>query len=156
MPGMESGFELPICIQYRPSRWINILLLISHLGAVLCLFLSNIIVWVKLVLITVIVYSYARHSYSPLGLKGVNYSSQLMLNSEDEWKLISSEGAIKPLHLKSGSYVHPKLIVLRLSADENKDYTFILTQDNTDSTTLRRLRVRLRYKKQQKNVNLAS
>ena len=148
MSGKESGFELPICIQYRPSRWINILLLISHIGAILCLFLSNIMPWLKFVLISGVVYSYSRHSSSSLGLKGLSNSSQLVLNIEDEWKLISSNGAVNLLHLKSGCYVHPKLIILRLSGDENKNYTFILTPDNTDSTTLRRLRVRLRYKKQ--------
>ncbi len=147
MNSRESAFELPIHIHYRPSTWVLYGLTFSHIGALICLFPIVIPVGLKFLLGSAIVYStirtYRIYLESSTAIKPI----QLILNAEDEWLIISSDGNSQASTLLAESFVHPYLVVLRFTTENKQYFVFILTPENVDQDILRRLRVRLKFRK---------
>lgn len=142
---MDGAFELPIHISYRPPAWLLIFLSISHLGAIICIFAVPVPSWLGVLIATAIVgsllWSLSRHFY-------YRYRSvpvRLILNASDDWSLADERGD-RAIRLLPGAFVHPCLLVLRFR-DNGRSRSFILTPSTLDEDMLRRLRVRLLYKK---------
>src|SRR3990172_9924182 len=109
---MDGAFELPIHITYRPPGWLVVAVIASY-----------VVYWRKYVL--------CEQLPPPL---------ELILNSEDVWKLVDATGA-REVQLLPESLVHPALLVLRFQ-ERNRVHPFILTSRTVDRDVLRRLRVR--------------
>ncbi len=147
MSSRESAFELPIHIHYRPSAWVLYGLTISHIGAMICLFPIVIPIGLKFLLGSAIVYSTIRTYRTYLKASTAIKPIQLILNAEDEWIIITSDGNNQASTLLPESFVHPYLVVLRFATENKRYFAFILTPDNVDQDILRRLRVRLKFRK---------
>ena len=143
---MSNAFELPLRIRIYPPKWLAAGLIVSHLGAVAILGTVQIPSEAKVLLIIVIIisliyvlrlYIWQKSKWSPL---------ELILNDKEEWYLTLASGEIIQVDLRPGAFVHPILVILPF---RHGIYfpTVILTPSSVDQDTLRRLRVRLKYKR---------
>jgi len=140
---MDSAFELPIHISYRPPAWLAFVLIINHFGAIICIFIVPVPVWVKVIIITAILAGLIWSLYGYLHDRYVLPVRRLILNSCDEWKLVDKQGD-RTIKLLPGAFVHEHLVVLRFK-DGRRHYSFILSPSSVNRDVLRRLRVRLRF-----------
>ncbi len=148
MTSDKSNFELPIRFLLIPSKWLIAMLYFCHLGALLCIYFSNISVVLLPIVFLLVLLSLAYWSYKMIYLPKRN-PAELLLNDKDEWYILDKtrskeEGEMIPIVLLAESYVHTHLIVLNFKQSSCKR-TVILTSDNISKTTCRRLRVRLRF-----------
>lgn len=140
---MDSPFELPIHIAYRPPGWLAIVLSISHCGAIICIFAVPVPPWSKIALLAVICVSLLWSLYRVLHRRYVAPPIMLILNTTNEWRLADRRDA-RPITLLPGAFVHPGLLVLRFK-DGRRICPVILTPGMLKREVFRRLRVRLRY-----------
>jgi len=143
-----SNFELPIRFPLMPSKWLIAVVYLSHLGALPCIYFSNISLLLLQTMCLVVMLSLAYCHYKMIYLLK-KYPTELLLNNKDEWYIIDEvqgekEGEMVPIVLLPESYAHTHLIVLMFRQDSRKKVV-ILTPDNISKTLCRRLRVRLRF-----------
>ena len=148
MTSDRSNFELPIRFPLAPSKWLAAVVYLSHLGAMACVYFSNIPVLQSQTMYLIVLLSLVYLHYKMIYLPKTN-PSELLLNDKDEWFIIDKnqgekEGEMVPLVLLQESYVHTQLIVLMFRQGRRKN-AVILTPDNISRTICRRLRVRLRF-----------
>lgn len=141
---MESAFELPVHISYRPPGWLIFALTFTHTGAIICVFTVPVPVWLKGILILAIIISYSWYAFRYLACRKMRPPLLLIWNINDEWKLVDDAG-VRDVRLLPGAVVHPAILVLRFE-DGKQVHLFILTPWEVDKDILRRLRVRLLYK----------
>jgi hypothetical protein len=140
-----SPFELPICIGYRPSRAIFALVCTLHAGGLLALHLANLPAWIAALGATVVIASLIRFVAAYLRESILDPPPRLELNGRDQWLLDDRHGSTIRLEPCAEQFVHPLLILLRLSGPDGRIRVFPLAPDNCPPDTLRRLRVRLRF-----------
>ena len=140
---MDSAFKLPVHITYRQPSWLPIALMISHIGAIICIFTVPVPSWLTVVLSTMVLAGLLWSLSVYLRYRYLLPPRRLILNAGDEWKLVDERGA-RNITLLPGAFVHPRLLVLRFT-DNSRGYSFILTPTTVEGNTLRRLRVRLRF-----------
>ena len=148
MTSDKSNFELPIRFLLAPSKWLIAVLYFSHLGALACIYFSNISVFQLQAMCLIVLLSLVYWHYEMIYLPKTN-PTELLLNDKDEWYVIDdrrgeTEGEMVPIVLLPESFVHTHLIVLMFRQGRCKR-AVILTPDNISRTTCRRLRVRLRF-----------
>ncbi|MFQ5660858.1 MAG: protein YgfX [Gammaproteobacteria bacterium] len=148
MSSRESTLGLPIFIDYRPSRRLFAGLTIIHIGAIICLLGAAVPFWLKCLTAVGMITAYSGYFRSYHEANNAPHPLQLMLTAEDEWRLIKPDGKGETLKLLPGAFVHPYLIVIRFHTDAKRRYVFALTTENVDPDRLRRLRVRLRFRKE--------
>jgi len=144
----KSNFELAIRFPLTPSKWLVALVYFSHLGALACIYFSNISVFLLQAMYLIVLLSLAYWHYKIIYLPK-RYPTELLLNDKNEWYVINdirgeTEGEMSPVELLPESFVHTHLIVLMFRQGRCKR-SVILTPDNIPRTTCRRLRVRLRF-----------
>lgn len=140
---MDSAFELPIQIAYRPPGWLVLALSISHSGAIICIYALPVPLWLKAAMVVVICISLLRSLYQFLNSRYIVPPIKLILNAADEWRLADRRDT-RPVILLPGALVHPLLLVLRFK-DGRRIYPVILTPGTLNRAVFRRLRVRLRF-----------
>ncbi len=143
---ISSAFELPIRIEIKPSKWLAIGLAISHIGAILMLWFVDLALWTKMLLVIVAMLSLIHSFYFYIWQKSPRSLIELILNDNEEWLLIRNDGRVVEADLRQGAFVHPMLIVLPFRYGL-RFTSVILTPDKVNADTLRRLRVRLRFKR---------
>ncbi len=141
-PG-HGPFEQAIRIAYRPSRTVFIVLAVLHMLALCSLMLVEIPVWVGLLLAALVVVGLFKSCVDYRAQREHYPHRELLLDTNELWYLIDNREAAVELRLRPAALVHPLLIALRFSDARRRKYVFILTRDNVDKDTLRRLRVRL-------------
>ena len=139
----SSNFELPIRFPLAPSKWLAGVIYLSHLGALVCIYFSNISVLLLQTTSLVVILNLAYWHYKVFYQLKKN-PAELILNSKDEWYISEGMNEVIPVILLPESFVHTHLIVLTFRQGRRKR-TVILTPDNISNTTCRRLRVRLRF-----------
>ena len=143
---MDSTFNLPLHFYYRQPRWILPYLVISHSGAILWVYTVTVPVWLKLCALIILSSSFLFYLKDHVSSRYLLNPVCLILNSEDEWTVVDEAGS-REIELLPGSFVHPGLIILRFRDTDRRVHSFILDRNSADENTLRRLRVRLRFKK---------
>ena len=128
------------------SRWLLAGISLAHGGAVRLLWPVALPVGLKIILLLMICASFVKSMHSHLYYFNDNDPVELFLNNEDEWFLTTRKGETYEVQLYPEHYVHPWLVVLLFRAEAQK-HTIILTPDMINPDIFRRLRVRLRYKK---------
>ena len=139
--GMKSPLELPIFIPYRPSKRVCLFNTLVHAGAIFCLVLADLPYTVAvLVAAGVLAHCgfYLKRFFSP-------ENTCFKLDRDDRWQLLRPGRAAVDVRLLPGALVHPKIVVLCFREPGSRTHSCVLTHDNLDATTLRRLRVRLRW-----------
>ncbi len=139
----KSGFELPIRLSLQPSNWVMAVIYLSHFGALLCTYYSNIPMLPMqitcLMILSNLAYWYYRYIY-----QFKQTPVELILNDKDEWYISEEGDDMTPAILLPESFVHTYLIVLMFK-QEKRNRCVILTSDNLPKKTFRRLCVRLRF-----------
>lgn len=143
----ERGFELPIRIDYLPPKWLPGVNALLHIGAVLCVLPTSPDLYIKVLLISVIIASFAITEYRLYRQLSGFEPRQLILDADDRWYVAAPATDRIKVSLISGGFLNPAFAVLRFADNNKKEYVFILSSSNVDGDALRRLRVRLRFKK---------
>jgi uncharacterized membrane protein (UPF0182 family) len=110
---IHSGFDLPIRIVYHQPKWIVHLIAFSHLGAVFCVFLTNLQASLKLILIIGVIIKFILWFASYISNQ--NETVRIFLDKEDEWLVVSSVNNPVRVTLKSACILFPELIFIRLN-----------------------------------------
>ena len=143
----ETGFELPIHIDYFPPGWLAGIVALVHLGAILCVLPTSLELYAKFLLILTIILSFVMTEYRLYRRMNDTNPLQLVLDQEDRWYVIDSALSRKRVVLKSGGFINPILAILRFMDNKKTRYVFILSSSNVNADTLRRLRVRMKFRK---------
>ena len=139
----KSNFELPIRFLIKPSKWVTVVIYLTHFGALVCTTLSNIPMIAMLMACSFILLSLIVRHYSYIyRLKEV--PQELLLNELDEWYITEAGDELMSAVLLPEPFVHTHLIVLRFKQGRN-NRRVILTLDNLSQKLFRRLSVRLRF-----------
>ena len=141
--GLEAPFELPIFIHYRPSVRVGIFNTLVHIGAIFCLFLAEIPVTVMVFTGICVLVHYGIYIKRFLSPGDICFK----LDRHDQWQLFSDSHEAVNLRLLPGALVHPQIVVMCFKDADGRTYPCVLTHDNLDKQTLRRLRVRLRWQR---------
>ena len=138
---MDSPLELPIIIPYRASKRVALFNALVHLGAVFCLLLAHLPHAVAVLIGSGILAHYG------LCLKRFLYPENtcFKLDRGERWQLLRAGHDAVDLELLPGALVHPRIVVLCFREPGGRTRSCVLTHDNLDARTLRRLRVRLRW-----------
>ncbi len=139
----DFPFETPMYMAYQPSFNVAIFNAFIHLGAAGSVFLAAIPVSVS-VLLTGCVLLHLLHTIRRY-LHLVRCQTMLKLDRENQWQWIGPNDEIRGLDRLPGTFTHPCMVILRFKDECKRVYTYVLTTDNVDRQTLRRLRVRLRF-----------
>jgi len=143
---MENGFLYPIRVKTRLSPWLFAIIYGAHaisLGVLPGLSFSWII---RSVLSGCVIYSLYRFDARYRRRNDPGYPEEIQLNRYDEWSMKLPDGEFRPAVLLPRSFVHPRLVVLRFQVGR-KHIPVLLTPDVSDPEQLRRLRVRIKYRK---------
>ncbi len=148
MTSGDSNFILPIRFPLVPSKWLITVVFLSHSGALVCIYFSNIPLLLLQAMCLIVLFSLVYWHYKIIYLPK-NNSAELLLNNKNEWYLINAidnekESKMVPIVLLPESFVHTHLIVLMFGQGKRK-IPVILTPDNIPKTVCRRFRVRLRF-----------
>lgn len=139
----KSNFELPIRFLIKPSKWLIVVIYLTHFGALVCTTLSNIPMIAMLMACSFILLSFIVGHYNYIyRLKEV--PQELLLNELDEWYISEAGDELTSAVLLPEPFVHTHLIVLRFKQGKN-NRRVILTPDNLSQKLFRRLSVRLRF-----------
>lgn len=138
---MESPFELPIFIHYHPSKRVCVANTLVHFGAIFCLLLTDLPIVAEVLTGACILALYGLYLKRFLSPKKV----VLKLDKHDHWQLLRNDDETVDLRLLPGALVHPRIIILCFKEPTGRTRSCVLTSDNLDAQTLRRLRVRLRW-----------
>lgn len=139
----KSGFELPIRFYLHTSKWVIALMYSSHLGALACIFHSNIPVLLIQISCFMILSSLA-YLYNSYIYRLKQTPVELLLNDKDEWYISDRADEMISARLLPESFVHTHLIVLMFKQEKRNRFV-ILTSDNLSKKIFRRLIVRLRF-----------
>ena len=141
--GLETPFELPIFIHYRPSVRVGIFNTLVHFGAIFCLFLADIPAAAIVIAGTCVLVHYGFYLTRFLSPEDICFK----LDKHDQWQLFSDNREAVNLRLLPGALVHPQIVVMCFKDPAGRTHPCVLTHDNLDRQTLRRLRVRLRWQR---------
>ena len=139
--GMEFPLELPIFIPYRPSMRVCLFNTLAHAGAIFCLVLADLPHTVTVLIGAGVLTHYGFYLKRFLSPENICFK----LDRGDRWQLLRPGRAAVDLRLLPGALVHPNIVVLCFREPGGRTRSCVLTRDNLDAQTLRRLRVRLRW-----------
>ena len=138
---MDSPLELPIFIPYRPSRQVCLFNTLVHAGAVVSLVLADIPHGAAVLIGAGVLAHYGYYLGRHLSPENICFK----LDRGDRWQLLREGNEAADLKLLPGALAHPHIVVLCFREAGGRPRSCVLTRDNLDAQTLRRLRVRLRW-----------
>ena len=139
--GTEFPLELPIFIPCRPSIRVCLFNTLAHAGAIFCLVLADLPHLVTVLIGAGVLTHYGFYLIRFFSPENICFK----LDGDDRWQLLRPGRAAVDLGLLPGALVHPKIVVLCFREPGGRTRSCVLTRDNLDAQTLRRLRVRLRW-----------
>ena len=139
--GMEFPLELPIFIPYRPSIRVCLFNTLVHVGAIFCLVMAHLPHMLTVLVGVGILMHYGFYLKRFFSSQNICFK----LDREDRWQLLRPGRAAVDLRLLPGALVHPHIVILCFREPGSRTRSCVLTRDNLDAQTLRRLRVRLRW-----------
>nr|VFJ50686.1 MAG: hypothetical protein BECKFW1821A_GA0114235_102821 [Candidatus Kentron sp. FW] len=134
------------------SRYLALLLLLTHGGAIVCLIAIELALTTKLIIGIAIVVSMFFSACEHAFRCSRSSVTTLLWTTEGVWQLWTRGGQIingdlKPVWgLRSSVYVHPYLVVLNFNTGKRFSKPIVLIPDMVDDAdAFRRLRIRLRF-----------
>ena len=143
---MAGNLESSIRLKVKPGIRLAVVFIVIHAGAVTGLIYTGLPVPVRGLTALLIVINLLDLFHVYIWQAAASSPVEIYLDYNDVWWLTYKSGKTCKVNLISGSYVHPLLIILRFK-HEFKRPVIILTPDVINNDLLRRLRVRLRYRK---------
>lgn len=143
---MYNQFELPVSLSINPSIWLKIWIYLIHFGSIPAVMLSGLPMVMRMAIIPAILASLYLTRRKFILLKSKSSVTAVFLNDLDEWWLTTADGHTFKATLLPAALVYPLLTVLCFKYGTQK-YPVILTPEITNMDDLRRLRVRLRFRR---------
>ena len=141
----SQKFAIPFRVQLKRSFILSVLLLSIHGGALIIVSLLAWPIWLKLALMVVVVWSCIVTAKRHLFFKGRDAVVGLVWEGDDRWTLISATGEQLRASLLSGTSMQPWLAVMSFRVEgERRAWPVVVMVDSTDSTSFRRLHIKLR------------
>lgn len=141
----SEKFVVPFRITLNTSFILNGALLLMYLGAAYWLWAFDLHVVFKLVLLAALLVGLINHSRQYLFRSARRAVTELVWWDEDQWQLQTAAGESLDVRLLGTSYVNPWLIVLNFKPVEGgRPWSVVILPDSVDSTTFRRLSVKLK------------
>lgn len=146
LPAVNSGFERPIFIEYREPVWLGIFRLIMPVLTIAAVLFTALNWPLKLALVFCILAYCIRRPFKQNSDNKQDASIVLVLNHHDEWRIINGCGEGEGAILLFASIATPDIIFLQLMSQSKKYFNLLVTCHCLDEASMRRLRVRLRYR----------
>ncbi len=141
----SAKFAVPFRIKLNTSFLLNGLLLIMYLGAFSWLWAFDLNVLIKLIIAAALVVGFINHMRQHLLRINKRTVVNLIWQEQDQWQLETPLGELINARLLGSSYVNPWLIVLNFKPEAGRRMLpVVIMPDSVDSTTFRRLSVKLR------------
>jgi toxin CptA len=141
----SEKFAIPFRINLKTSFILNGALLLMYLGAFYWLWAFDLNLLVKLVLLAALMVGFINHTRHYLLKKGRRAVANLVWQDQERWQLETVRGETLDVKLLGSSFVNPWLIVLNFKPETGgRLWPVVIMPDSVDSTTFRRLSVKLR------------
>lgn len=130
-----------------------------HVPIVSSAIVTKLVYGSHLVIALILITAFPQTIYSQVAVLGVGVSllvqhvdrvdlgarvHAIVLYSNDRWSVVTRQGEVVPARLAGTVFVSPWLVILHLKPHGQRTVHVVLTRDNTQPDTLRRLTVRLR------------
>ncbi len=143
MDEQQAIFEEPLRIRYVCPRWLLPYLISIGGGTFICLISIHLVWPVKALLVLLVLVILKLGDFGQI----IQQQVDLVLDAKDRWFILAAGKSSVPARLIQASITLPEFIVLILQTADGKKSRFFLTTENVDTTTMRRLRIRLYYPK---------
>jgi toxin CptA len=141
----SAKFAVPFRIKLKTSFILNGALLFMYLGAFYWLLSFDLNLLIKLLLMIALAFGLFIHSRQYLFRYGRRAVTNLVWQAQDQWQLDTANGETIKARLLGSSYVNPWLIILNFRPEQGgRVLPVVIMPDSVDSTTFRRLSVKLR------------
>lgn len=141
----SAKFAVPFRIILKTSFFLNSAILFMYLGAFYWLWAFDLNVWLKLIVLAALMIGLINHTGQYLFKKTKRAVTQLVWQDQDLWLLNTATGETIMAELSGSSFVNPWLIVLNFKPEQGgRMLSVVIMPDSVDSTTFRRLSVKLR------------
>lgn len=141
----STKFAVPFRITLKTSFLLNGALLIMYLGAFYWLWAFDLSLLIKLIVAAALIVGLINHSRQHLFKTSRRAVTNMIWQEQDQWQLETATGDTINARLKGSSFVNPWLIVLNLKPEQGgRMLPVVVMPDSVDSTTFRRLSVKLR------------
>ncbi len=141
----------PLRLQPRSSRYLALFLFLAHGMAAVTLFVVPLPLWLKPALLIALAGSLQWSYRMQVSRSAHGAIVQAVWDGEGVWEITLRSGQQLEAVLLPDSFVTLPLVVLNFSTGRWRRRSLVLTQDNTASELLRKLRVRLRLEYQDEN-----
>ena len=133
-----------IFLRLGPSRQLAFMLGALHLGAVPCVFATNLPVAIQGILAVGVLLAAARSIALHGSRRAARAIALLVWDRHGQWRLLQRDGRVLDVRLEHGACAHPKLLVLPFRSRSGQRVRVLVAPDMVDMDRLRRLRMRLR------------
>lgn len=135
-----NGFQGPVIVTLKPSRWLPRAVVALHLGALCMLLLAYPPSLPRHLLLVAIA---ANALWSLRAARSVDIA-RLELSPRDTWRIVFRDGHAQDARLLRASWVSPLFTTLSLACADGVQRQILLLPDMVEADAFRRLRVRLR------------
>ena len=138
-------YATPLILEPRSSRWLLLLMLFSHGGAIAVLLVLAEWPWPARLWLLMAVLVSLWFTLGGLGWRrSPTHIRRLTWQAGNEWRVELCNGELLMARLRPSSFMHPWLVVLNLRVEGQRlPRSLVLARDSLDATTFRQLRVRL-------------
>ncbi len=139
-------YAAPLILEVEPSRKVRRLML-AALVATLLLILFLPVPWYLQVALLGAVAAYGAYEWRRVARDArPDRVARIVWDAADIWRLHCADGHEADATLLPDTFIQTFVVILQLRrADTGRRFSHVLTDDNCDLETLRRLRVRLRH-----------
>lgn len=131
-------------LELRPSRLLALWALITHAGALVCLWLAEPPLWAEVALGALILAGYLDLCTRHVLRTRPGAVVALIHPDRGPWRVVTRDGTVLAADIRGDTWVHPWLILLSFERRPKGTMTVLLPPDGADPNELRRLRVLLR------------
>ncbi len=145
MDSHQNPFLATLRLPIKDSPIVALVLVIAHVFCFFIPWLTGLELIYKLVLTCCPIFGLVHLFYKDYFGLAKKQTIELVLAADDDWQLKQDNGQVHRAVLDDSLFVHPLLTIILLRFGDKKEY-FIFTPDNLDADLFRRLRVRLRFR----------
>ncbi len=140
-----SGFNAKLHLEPGASKSLFIFLVCIYIVAIIIVSALPLAIGVRVLLMLVLLFSSIIAVVRNILLYGSNKICKAVLSQEDEWQIFTRNNGWQNTTLSRFSFVSPWIIILWFITGSCHRSSLVLSADNVDGNTLRRLNVRLRF-----------
>ena len=139
----STSYAAPLRLERRSSRYLLSALLAVHGMALLVLMPLPVIWWIKVPVVLAVLAQGIVSWRRQLAFAPATAVQHLVWTGGSSWELFNRDGTGRRARLLPGSYIHPRLVILRFLTEDRQKCTVVLPCDSLDPDCHRRLRVQL-------------